>query len=231
MQFRTVPAGSFMMGSDEAEAGRDPDEGPRHRVTFDEPFYLGIYEVTQVQYQAVMGEHQSRTAGETLPVDRVNWQEASAFCQKLSADDEQWNYRLPTEAEWEYACRAGTDSVYYWGDVFDEAYAWSNRNSKMTSHPVGSLKPNAWGFYDMSGNVWEWCATRYGEKYSTTEGPKQAGATQAMELYVYRGGGWPNDPILHRSAERNYHSSQTRYGDLGFRVVAESVKAESERTQ
>ena len=158
-------------------------------------FRIGKYPVTQVQYQAVMGANPSYFQGNPQnPVENVSYDDAETFCQKLSkATGKQ--YRLPTEAEWEYACRAGTTSDYY-GD-----YAWYKGNSQQTTHPVGQKKPNAWGLYDMRGNVWEWC-----------------------QQVVIRGGFWGTDPLNFRSALRiDYIRRGSRYDSIGFRV-AETIR-------
>ncbi len=158
-------------------------------------FRIGKYPVTQVQYQAVMGVNPSYFQGNLQnPVENVSYDDAETFCQKLSkATGKQ--YRLPTKAEWEYACRAGTTSDYY-GD-----YAWYKGNSQQTTHPVGQKKPNAWGLYDMRGNVWEWC-----------------------QQVVIRGGSWGTDPLNFRSALRiDYIRRGSRYNSIGFRV-AETIR-------
>ena len=158
-------------------------------------FRIGRYPVTQIQYQAVMGVNPSYFQGNLQnPVENVSYDDAETFCQKLSkATGKQ--YRLPTEAEWEYACRAGTTSDYY-GD-----YAWYKGNSQQTTHPVGQKKPNAWGLYDMRGNVWEWC-----------------------QQVVIRGGSWGTDPLNFRSALRiDYIRRGSRYDSIGFRV-AETIR-------
>ena len=163
MKFALIRPGRFAMGSPIAEQGRDRNEGPQHEVAITKPFYLGVTEVAQAQYEAVMETNPSKFRGPTNPVDSVDWKEAAAFCRKLSEKTGK-AFRLPTEAEWEYACRAGTSARYFFGDS-DNAlaeYAWWHANSEGKTHPVGQKRPNGWGLYDMLGNVMEWCADRYG---------------------------------------------------------------------
>jgi formylglycine-generating enzyme required for sulfatase activity len=176
MQFVLIPAGSFWMGAPQTDSLRFPPEGPQRRVTISRPFYLGVYEVTQGQYKGVMGKNPSKFdaangGGPEHPVDMVSWTDAVEFCRLLSEQPAEKNagrvYRLPTEAEWEYACRAGTDTRYSFGDEPDELapWAWFKDNANGRSHPVGQLPANAWGLHDMHGNVWEWCADRYDADY------------------------------------------------------------------
>jgi formylglycine-generating enzyme required for sulfatase activity len=216
MKLVLIPAGKFMMG-----------EGVQvftpHEVTISKPFYMGVTEVTQAQYQAIMGMNPSDVKGATNPVEMVSWNDATEFCKKLSEKTRQ-AVRLPTEAEWEYACRAGTKTAFCFGDADTGLgdYAWYDGNSGSKTHPVGQKKPNAWGLYDMHGNVWEWCADWYADypKGAVTDpqGPT-SGASR-----VLRGGSWNFDPALCRSATRHIYTPDIPCGIFGFRVVV-SVSA------
>ncbi len=219
MKFKLIPAGSFLMGSPDSEKDRGSYEGPQHKVTLTKPYYLGVYEVTQEQYEKVMGSNPSHFKGAKLPVEMVNWNEAQDFCLKLSQLDKSMTYRLPSEAEWEYAARAGTKTAYYWGDGFDGRYAWCLQNSGGKTQEVGSRQANPWGLFDMSGNVYEWCEDWYADKYpSVGEEIDPKGAASGSSR-VGRGGGWYDVPLGCRSAFRFDYSPDIRFNTLGFRVL------------
>jgi formylglycine-generating enzyme required for sulfatase activity len=206
-----VPGGSFLMGSPENETGRDSDEG-QHRVTV-QSFYIGKYEVTQSQWRAVMGSNPSYFKGDNLPVENVSWNDAKDFCRRLSQMTGK-EYRLPTEAEWEYACRAKTTGAYA-GDL--DAMAWYSKNSDSKTHSVGQKQPNAFGLYDMHGNVWEWCEDWYGS-YPGGEVVDPMGP-RSGSLRVDRGGGWGDGAVVCRSANRGNVAPGSRDGYLGFRLL------------
>ena len=214
MLFRRIEPGSFVMGSARGEA----EERPPHKVTLTKPFLIGVYEVTQEQWEAVMGTNPSHFKNPQHPVENVSWNDAKQFCARLS-QREVATYRLPTEAEWEYACRAGTTTEHYWGDTFDEAYAWCVSNSEGTSHPVGAKKPNPWGLYDMSGNVYEWCEDSLGA-YPAEEQTDPLHSA-ASPWHVDRGGCWFNRGEYCRSADRGGRLADFRDFFVGFRVVLE----------
>ncbi|MDR3077516.1 MAG: formylglycine-generating enzyme family protein, partial [Planctomycetota bacterium] len=163
MKFVQIPAGTFMMGSPESEAGRYGIEEIQHEVTISKPFYLGICEVTQAQYEAVVGNNPSQYKGNggTKPVESVSWDDAREFCRKAS-DLAGKRFRLPTEAEWEYACRAGTATPFSTGETLSPKQASLIDAKNRETLAAGSFPPNAWGLHDMHGNVWEWCSDWYG---------------------------------------------------------------------
>jgi len=216
MEFILIPAGTFTMGALESY----PDEQPIRTVRISRPFYLGKYEVTQAQWEAVMGYNPSAWRGQrNLPVEQVSWEDVQEFLRRLNTEEGVVLYRVPTEAEWEYAARAGTATAYSFGsDVsrLDE-YAWYGGNAAHTSHPVGLLKPNAWGLHDMHGNVWEWVHDCY-ETYPTgavidPQGPTSGGSR------VFRGGGRSNVAWRCRSSSRGYCPPESRLDAVGFRVL------------
>ncbi len=209
-----VPAGSFMMGSNNG----GPDEEPVHEVTIKEGFYIGRYEVTQAEWQQLMGNNPSTFKGDSLPAEQVSWDDAQIFINKLNERGDGFKYRLPTEAEWEYACRAGTTGDYA-GEVNE--MGWFSENSGSKTHTVGTKRPNGWGLADMHGNVWEWCADYYHETYNgaPTDGSTWLTGTE-MKYRVLRGGSWDGHVSDLRSAGRLRRSPAGRAYDFGFRVAA-----------
>jgi formylglycine-generating enzyme required for sulfatase activity len=209
MRFVLVAPGEFMMGS-KAEGG----DAPPRRERIAKPFYIGVTEVTQSQYEAATGEKPSKWQGADLPVEQVSWEDAQAFCRKLGAKAGA-AVRLPTEAEWEYACRAGTETQWSWGDAARDAegYGWYLSNGEKRTHAVGQKLPNRWGLYDVHGNVWEWCGDWSGGERKSR---------------VYRGGGWDYGVVYARSSCRNGIDPGHGHGALGFRVVVESAAAPGE---
>jgi len=222
MEFVRIPAGEFMMGSPVGEAGRRDNEGPQHQVKIAEPFYMSITEVTQQQYIQIMGANPSYFKGADNPVEMVSWNDAMEFCRKLSKKTGR-EITLPTEAQWEYACRAGTDTRFSLGedDQLLESYCWYGVNSDRKSHPVATKKPNAWGLYDMHGNVQEWCSDRFDNHYyadSPSVDPKGPSNGEPV-LRVFRGGSHPYVSDSCRSATRRGSVPDDFGGVIGFRVV------------
>jgi formylglycine-generating enzyme required for sulfatase activity len=215
MKLVLIRPGTFMMGSLDSEQGHAPNEGPQHEVTISKPFYMGVTEVTQAQYEAVMGANPGYFKGPTNPVENVSWDDADEFCRKLSGKTGK-AFRLPTEAEWEYACRAGSKTRFSFGDsdgVLGD-YAWFGGKTK----PVGQKKPNAWGLYDMHGNVSEWCADRYGP-YSSEASVDPRGATSGGDR-VLRGKSGDVAPALFRCAFRHHRASALHdSAEVGFRCA------------
>ncbi len=219
MKFKLIPAGEFMMGSDEWE-----DSQPVHKVKITKPFYIGIYPVTQREWKAVMGDNPSEFKGDDLPVENVSWNDCQEFIGLLNKKEGGWKYRLPTEAEWEYACRAGSQGRYCFGD--DEGrlgqYAWYGENSNEKTHTVGTKKPNKWGLHDMHGNVWEWCEDNWHDNYNGAPQDAKAwvpGSGEYGSSRVVRGGGWSSDAEYCASANRTHSSPGYRYAYRGFRLV------------
>ncbi|MDQ1275515.1 MAG: hypothetical protein QG610_1089 [Euryarchaeota archaeon] len=223
MKFVLIPAGEFYMGSSSEEKGRSDCESPVHRVTIKNPFYIGKTPVTQRQWKTIMGTSPSNFKDEARPVEFVSWEEIQEFIKKLNAIENTTKYRLPSEAEWEYACRAGTHSRYFFGD--DESklgeYAWHVSNAGRKTHPVGRKKPNPWGLYDMHGNVWELVQDRWHENYSESPSDGSAWEDGNSSNRVSRGGSWYCDSDFCRSAARFSREPEKHLGNLGFRLVRE----------
>ncbi len=223
MQFIQVPAGTFFMGSQKDAEGSSKEQ-PRHQVRITRPFYLGKYEVTQRQWLAVMGEmHPSNFPSLDHPVDEVSWNDVQTFIQKLNEIEKEHSYRLPTEAEWEYAARAGSEGAYCFGNDSENTqlrqYAWYELNSDKKSHPVGTLQANTWGFYDMHGNVSEWVQDFYDKSYYSRSPAENPEGPSTGRKKVVRGGSWINQAYSCRSAFRGYFSADYTDSDFGFRVV------------
>jgi len=221
MKLKQIPAGTFTMGSKE-----NSNEKPVHEVEISKAFYIGIYEVAQAEYKAVMGNNPSNFNGTNAPVENVNWIDANNFCRKLEEKERAagklpkgYEYRLPTEAEWEYARRAGSKGKYCFGDDVMQLpkYGWFTNNSDSKTHPVGLKKPNAWGLYDMHGNVWEWCKDWYGD-YAAGKAKDPLNSSLGSGR-VGRGGSWDDWASRCRSAYRNGNSPGYRNIAIGFRVV------------
>ena len=212
-----IPAGSFMMGSPYDEPGRQEDEF-LHKVTITRPFRFSITEITQVQWQTVMGINRSQFKGDSLPVEKISWKDAVLFCQKLS-EKEGRIYRLPTEAEWEYACRAGSTNRFA-GSENIEQIAWYSKNSFNKTHHVGVKYPNAWGLYDMTGNVSEWCLDYYVPDYPEKSVSDPAGPAEG-KYHVIRGGAWDSFLPGCRCAARSSAPVSYQFKQTGFRLVLE----------
>ena len=226
-----IPAGSFLFGSPASEADRYDDEGPQTSVTFSYSFWIGKYPVTQGEYVSIMTNNPSYFTGDlSRPVEQVSWFDATNYCRQLTLRERaagrisaELEYRLPTEAEWEYACRAGTWSRFYYGrdiSYLDLAsHAWYIGNSGGQTHPVGQMPPNPWGLFDMCGNVWEWCQDWYapshpGGSVTDPQGPASG------SIRVLRGGSYAQYGWLCRSAARiGDDPAADYYDDYGFRVV------------
>ncbi|MCL1958277.1 MAG: formylglycine-generating enzyme family protein [Spirochaetes bacterium] len=260
IELASIPAGTFMMGS--PESANNNDNEIQHSVTLTKSFYMGKYQVTQEQYQMVMGSNPSNFSsspqeGETQgkrPVERVRWYDALVFCNKLSmmegldpvysigdsdnpadwgaipaSNNAVWNgvvmdmskngYRLPTEAEWEYACRAETTTAYNMGDTISDDTGWYKSNSGDKTHEVGLKPANAWGLHDMHGNVWEWCWDWYNPGYYSSSPTNDPLGASSGPVRVVRGGSWYNSAENLRSAYRGGNDPNGRYINLGFRLV------------
>ena len=218
MKLVLIPAGEFVMGSPFDEKYRQQDEFP-HPVVISRPYYIGMTEVTQAQWVEIMGINRSNSRGDNLPVEKISWQDAVLFCKKLS-EREGKIYRLPTEAEWEYACRAGIPgAVGADGMLYD--VAWYASNSDAGTHAIGSKTPNAWGLYDMLGNVSEWCGDYYVPDYPRIETVDPAGPEKGSAR-VIRGGAWDSFPPACRAAARSSAPSSYQFTQTGLRVVMEA---------
>ena len=226
MEFVHVPPTGnegFMMGSPESEDGRKSNE-KQHKVILTKGFYLQTTEVTQGQWKEIMGTEPWKgesfvREGPDHPAVWVSWHEAQKFIKKLNKKEGTNKYRLPTEAEWEYACRAGTTTAYYWGNKMDGKYCWYNGNSNRRIHPVGTREPNAWGLYDMSGNVEEWCQDWHDWDYFNNSPEKDPQGPPNGRYPVQRGGSWLNPSSFCRSANRSWNYPDPTPNKYGFRIA------------
>ena len=218
MEFVLIPDGAFLMGSTDGAS----DERPVHQVTLSQPFYLGKYPVTQAQWELVMRENPSHFTGDpNRPVECVSWLDVQTFLQGMQARESGVTYRVPTEAEWEYAVRAGTTTHYSFGDDAAQLgeHAWYDENSGNTTHPVGKKKPNPWGLYDMHGNVREWVQDWYAKDYYQNSPTSDPEGPTTGEHRVLRGGSWIVGGQLLRSAARLRLDPGNRFVSFGFRLA------------
>ena len=234
-----IPAGQFKMGSPSTEMGHDESEEPRHEVDIQE-FWLGKYPVTQAEWTIVsqlpqvdieLKSHPAQFSGEKRPVESISWHEAVEYCKRLSNSSKR-TYRLPTEAEWEYACRAGTATPFHFGETITSDLVNYRGTKTYNDGPkgecreettdVGTFPPNAFGLHDMHGNVWEWCVDNWHENYKGALVDGQAWIEGGNNnLRVLRGGSWGDDPENCRSAYRGSYTPLVRDGSIGFRIVCE----------
>ena len=232
LEMVSIPGGKFMMGSPPDEKGRDTSESPQHKVTV-QPFFMGKYSITQAQYQEVMNNNPSYFNGDNRPVEKVSWEDADKFCQELSKQTGK-EYRLPTEAEWEYAARAGTTTPFHFGETITSNLANYRGTSTFANEPkgkyrketmsVGSFPPNDVGLYDMHGNVWEWCQDDWHSSYVDAPNNGSAWLSEESSKKVIRSGSWNNSPVSCRSAVRDFFNLENAINDIGFRVVCSVPK-------
>jgi formylglycine-generating enzyme required for sulfatase activity len=235
LEMVAIPGGTFLMGSPETDpspfdSSPLPNESPQHQVTV-KPFFMGKYTVTQKQWQAVAALPQIKISlnpdpssfkGENLPVEQISWYEAEEFCGRLSKKTGK-TYRLPSEAEWEYGCRAGTTTPFYFGETITKDLVNCNHGLYHTT-PVGSFPPNAFGLYDMHGNIWEWCADPWHQNYNGAPNDGSIWGSGGNNKYKQlRGGSWDYYPGLCRSAYRYWVDADNRNNGIGFRVVCSSA--------
>ena len=231
LQLLWIPPGNFIMGSPIDELNRSNSESPQHSVTFQKGFWMSKYELTQIQWYAIMGNDPSYFKGDNRPVEMVSWNDIrgpGGFIDKLNALYPRYGFRLPNEAEWEYAYRAGTATRFWWGDdpnhieIDNYAWYWSNSNigNGRETHDVGLKLPNAWGLHDMAGNVWEWCEDDWHSNYDKAPIDNSAWVDNPRgKLRLLRGGSWHLNQNYCRAASRYNYNPDVRYYSFGFRVV------------
>ena len=216
-RLRWIPPGRFCMGSDETKEDRDDDEGPRHEVRLTQGYWLFDTPCTQALWQAVMGDNPSGFQGADRPVENVSWEDCQGFIERVNAQLPELGLRLPTEAQWEHACRAGTKTSRYAEEL--ETIAWYEANSGDETHEVGQLEPNAWGLYDMLGNVDEWCDDGPRD-YTEMAQVDPVGPIEADASRVIRGGSWILSAQFVRAAVRNWLPPGFAVDSLGFRCAS-----------
>jgi formylglycine-generating enzyme required for sulfatase activity len=214
IEFVEIPAGSFIMGSDYEEKASPP-----HKVTISQPFYMSKCPITRLEWTTVMEDNPANIKQSTRPAENISWYDAGKFIKKLNIMEKGDFYRLPTEAEWEYACRAGSTTRFFFGDDVADLprFAWFDENSGKMTHEVGELDPNPWGLHDMVGNIWEWCSdwfTKYPEEDVTDPKGAEFGTVKA-----FRGGSGNRQSKYCVSAFRNFIEPKFRGGALGLRLV------------
>jgi formylglycine-generating enzyme required for sulfatase activity len=223
MEFQKIEAGSFDMGTSKYAYSQ-----PIHEVRFNDAFYIGTYEVTQAQWEAVMGNNPSEFKGDDLPVESVSWNQVQEFIDKLNEMEDTTKYRLPTEAEWEYAAKAGTSTLYSFGEVDDEEgpflsdYAWYRENSYDKTHEVGQKLPNPWGLYDVHGNVWELVQDSWVDSYSDAQEDGSAVDKVSGSQRIARGGGYSSNANALESAYRKRQDPRDGDSTIGFRLAMDA---------
>ena len=222
--FVKIEAGCFMMGKDTDLKESSPIELPQHRVCIEKPFYLGETEITQKQWETVMGNNPSKFKSLYKPVEKVNWNDTQEFIKRLNTQEGGNAFRLPSEAEWEYSARAGSSGLYSFGDKPKDLidYAWfGDEGYGGASHEVAQKKSNPWGLYDMHGNVWEWVQDWYDPTYYQNSPEKDPKGPESGQYRVYRGGSWVGKAANLRSSIRYSSLPVSRTGDIGFRLLRE----------
>lgn len=221
MKMILIPPGSFRMGGDKKLEQAEDHENPKHMVKISNAFYMGKYEVTQKQWHEIMNNNPSKYIDDLRPVEQVSWNDVQVFIQNLNDREGTHQYRLPSEAEWEYSARAGSEGPYTFGSDTNilSQYAWYRNNSNGKTHPVGQLEPNAWGLYDMHGNVHEWCQDWFDRNYYSQSSSNDPFGPQTGLAKALRGGDWGSEDWYCRCASRSLSSPDRRSNRVGFRLI------------
>lgn len=224
IRFVKIDPGCFLMGKDSDIKESSPIESPQHKVCISKPFYVGETEVTQKQWESVMGTNPSKRKAQYNPVDKVSWNDTQEFIKKLNSQVNGHSFRLPTEAEWEYCARAGSNTLFHFGSKPNDLsfYGWfGDEGYGGASHEVALKKPNQWGLYDMHGNVWEWVQDWYDPNYYSKSQNTDPQGPESGEYRVYRGGSWVGKAINLRTSLRYSGLPSIKTNDIGFRLVYE----------